>query len=432
MWNSLDADPFKKGAAYVVGTRYKMNDYTPYIYKTEDYGKSWRLITAGIPKMHFARVVRADHRKPGLLYAGTEFGMYISYNDGASWKPFQLNLPVVPITDLTIKENDLVVATQGRAFWVIDDLTVVQEANSNITRKNLHLFPIEAAYRMQSTTASFGATPRNAGTNAPIGAVITFYAKEVNDSTKASLTILDKDRKEVKSFVASAKEANKKLEVNKGMNRFVWNLRYPESEPIEGMILWNGVPGGIVAPPGSYYARVKLGPDSAEVPFTLRADPNYAITQEAYNQQFAFLKTVQDKFNETQKAIKDIRLLRTQVNEFISRQGKDVPKDVKAAADSLNKGLTSVEETLYQTKSKSIQDVLNFPIKLNDKLGGLFRVANTGNVAPSKQARDVYNDLVTQIDAQLAKFKAIQEKQVPAFNALIREKALPVIKATLP
>jgi photosystem II stability/assembly factor-like uncharacterized protein len=432
MWNSVDADPFKKGAAYFVGTRYKLDDFTPYIYKTEDYGKTWKLITTGIPKDYFARVVRADKRKPGLLYAGTEYGMFISYDDGANWKPFQLNLPIVPITDLTIKENDLIVATQGRAFWSIDDLTVVQEMNNNVLNRALHLFPIEPAYRMQSSGFSFAAAPRNAGTNAPIGSVINFYAKDVNDSTKAAITILDKDHKEIKTFTTEAKEQNKKVEVSKGMNRFVWNLRYPESESIEGMILWNGVPGGIVAPPGSYFARVKVGSDSAEVPFTVKADPNYKLTQADYEQQFAFLKTVQDKFNETQKAIKDIRSLRSQINDFVSKQGKDVPKEIKAAADSINKNLTAVEETLYQTKAKSGQDVLNYPIRLNDKLSGLFDVANSGNLVPSKQAREVYADLAAQIDVQLIKFRAIKEKDVPAFNALIREKALPVIKASAP
>jgi photosystem II stability/assembly factor-like uncharacterized protein len=432
MWNSIDVHPFKKGAAYIVGTRYKLDDYTPYIYKTEDYGKTWRLITNGINKMHFTRVARADQRKPGLLYAGTEFGMYISYDDGANWKPFQLNLPVVPITDLTIKNNDLIVATQGRSFWIIDDLTVVQQMNSSIAAKDLHLFPVDTAYRMQARGFNFGGTPRNAGTNAPIGAVINFYAKNIDDSTKASITILDKDRKEVKTFTSDAKEAAKKVEVNRGMNQAVWNLRYPESETIEGMILWNGAPAGIVAPPGAYYARVKVGTDSAEVPFTVKADPNYKMSEAEYGQQFQFLKTAQDKFNETQKTIKDIRALRSQISEFVSRQGKDVPKEIKSAADSITKHLTGIEEALYQTKAKSGQDVLNYPIRLNDKLSGLFDVANSGNFPPSKQAREVYSDLATQIDAQLTKFRSIKEKDVPAFNALIREKALPVIRASAP
>jgi hypothetical protein len=428
MWNCVEVDPFKKGAAYFVGTRYKLDDYTPYIYKTEDYGKSWKLITNGIDAMHFTRAMRADHKRPGLLYAGTEFGMYISFNDGASWKPFQQNLPIVPITDLTIKENDLIVATQGRSFYVIDRLDVVQQLDQNIINRSLHVFKPDTAYRVTgSSFASFGGTQRNAGTNPPEGVVFRYYAKNVGDSTKGSISIYDRDHKLVKTFTTDAKEANAKFELVKGMNEFNWNLLYPESERIEGMVLWNGVPGGIVAPPGQYYAKFKIEKDSAEVPFVVKPVPNYRTTNAEYHQQFEFLKTVQDKFNETQKAVKDIRALRSQINAFTALQGKELPKEVKSMADSINKMMTQVEETLYQTKAKSSQDVLNYPIRLNDKLSGIFDVANSGNFPPSRQARDVYNALAADIDVQLAKLNSIKQKDIPALNELIRQKSLPVI-----
>ena len=428
MWNAVEADPFKKGTAYFAGTRYKSDDYTPYIYKTEDYGKSWKLITNGIDKMHFTRVVRADKKRPGMLYAGTEYGMYISFDDGANWRSFQLNLPVVPITDLTIKENDLVVATQGRSFYVLDDLSVIQQMTESIKDKKLHIFNVNPAYRLQVNpfAASFG-TPVNAGANPPAGAVINYYIKEAGDSVKATITILDKDKKVIRTYATDAKETNEKLEVSEGMNQFAWNLQYPAAERIEGMILWNGVPGAIIAPPGNYFARVKVGADSSEVPFTVLADPNYKVSQTDYEQQFRFLTMAKDKFNETQKAIKDIRGLRSQINGFVGHQGKDIPKEVKTMSDSINKQLTVIEETLYQTKAKSGQDVLNYPIKLNDKLAGVFDAANSGNFAPSKQVQEVYADLASQIDAQIAKLKTIKEKDVPALNELIRQKALPVI-----
>ncbi|HEY0750365.1 MAG TPA: hypothetical protein VGD26_04385 [Chitinophagaceae bacterium] len=427
MWNSIDADPFKKGAAYFVGTRYKLDDYTPYIYKTEDYGKSWKLITNGIDKMHFARVMRADPKRPRLLYAGTEFGMYISYDDGASWKPFQLNLPVVPITDLTIKENDLVVATQGRSFYVLDDLAVLQQANPSILNKSIHVFDVTPAYRMRGgRRGSFG-TSANAGKNPPMGVVINYYARDINDSSKASMTIYDSRHALIKTFATDSKKPSEKMDISKGMNQFVWNLLYPEGESIEGMVLWNRTPQGIVAAPGNYFAKMKVGKDSVEVPFTVKADPNYKITEEEYLQQFQFLQTVMNKFNETQKAIKDIRSLRTQINAFIGLQGKDIPKEVKSMGDSINKKLNAIEETLYQTKAKSSQDVLNYPIKLNDKLSGLFNVANSGNMPPSKQATDVFNDLSSQVNRELLKLKEIKEKDIPAFNELIRQKSLPVI-----
>ena len=190
MWNCIEVDPFKKGAAYIVGTRYKLDDFKSYIYKTEDYGKTWKQIVNGINPMHFARCLRADRKKQGLLYAGTEYGMYISYDDGANWKSFQLNLPEVPITDLTIKNNDLIVGTQGRAFWIIDDLTMVQQYDAGIASKSLHVFPVNPSFRIPGSDGRFAAfqrTPVNAGANPPNGSYLNYYAGNVTDSTKASI-----------------------------------------------------------------------------------------------------------------------------------------------------------------------------------------------------------------------------------------------------
>ena len=428
MWNCIEADPFKKGAAYIVGTRYKVNDYTPYIYKTEDYGTSWKLIVNGIDKMHFTRALRADHKRQGLLYAGTEFGMYISYDDGATWKKFQLNLPVVPITDLTIKNNDLVVATQGRAFWVIDDLTPVQQMNTDVVSKKLHVFPVNASYRVQGGGfGNFGITNRNAGANPPNGTLVHYWVKDVNDSTKSSITIYNSNRDTIKTFTSDTKDNNRKLDVSKGMNQFVWDMIYPEAERIEGMVLWNGVPGGVKAAPGQYFVKIKTGIDSVEAPFTIVADPNYKISQTDYEDQFNFLTKAKEKFNEVQRTIKDIRTLRSQINEFTGRAGKDLPKEVKQLADTINKQMTAIEETLYQTKAKSSQDVLNYPIRINDKISGVFDAANSGTQAPSKQVKDVFNELSAQADAEIAKLKKIKEVDIPQLNQLIREKSLPVI-----
>jgi photosystem II stability/assembly factor-like uncharacterized protein len=427
MWNCVEADPFMKGGAYFVGTKYKSDDFTPYIYKTEDYGKTWKLITNGINKMHFTRTLRADKKRQGLLYAGTEYGMYISYDDGANWKKFQLNLPEVPITDLTIKDNDLVVATQGRAFWVIDDLGLLQQLKSDLLSKNLHVFDVNPAWRIPgaSFASAFETMPRNAGINPPNGVVFNYYVKEIDDSTKASVTIFDKNKKLIKTFATDSKD--NKMDINQRMNRFVWNMRYPEAEKIEGLILWNGVPGTLAAPPGNYFAKIKAGKDSIEVPFTILADPNYKISQADYEAQFNFLTQVKDKFDEVQKAIKNIRSIRTQINDFTSRVSKDLPNDVKQAADTINKQLTAIEDNLYQTKSKSGQDVLNYPIKLNDKLSGLYDAASSGNMSPSKQVKDVLTDLSAQVDVQLNKLNKIMNDDLPKFNQLIREKALPLI-----
>lgn len=429
MWNCIEVDPFKKGAAYIVGTRYKLDDFKSYIYKTEDYGKTWRMIVNGINPMHFSRCLRADRKKPGLLYAGTEYGLYISYDDGANWKPFQLNLPVVPITDLAIKNNDLIVGTQGRSLYILDDLTPIQERSAEVLKKNLHVFSVNPAYRMPGGRGGFGRMPMgpmpNIGMNPPNGVVFNYYLNEVNDSSRLSIQIMDKEKKTIKTYsTASMKD---KIEINKGMNQFEWDMNYPEAERVDGLILWNGFIRGPKAAPGNYFARFKSGKDSVEVPFTILADPNYKATQAEYDEQFKYLITMRDKSSEIMKAIKNIRELRQQMSDFSSRQEKAMPKEVKQQIDTINKQLTVVEEALHQTKAKSSQDVLNFPIRLDDKLSSIYRAASAGHAGISKQAKDAYSELVPLIDEQLNKLKKITTDDVGKLNQLIHEKMLPVI-----
>lgn len=431
MWNCIEVDPFKKGAAYIVGTRYKLDDFRPYIYKTEDYGKTWKQISTGINPMHFARCIRADRKKAGLLYAGTEYGMYISYNDGASWKSFQQNLPVVPITDLTIKNNDLIVGTQGRSIYILDDLTTIQERSSDILNKQLHVFSVNPAYRMPGGGRRGGGRRGgggdlvNAGMNPPNGVVMNFYMKDVTDSTKLSIQVMDKNRKLIKTFSTSSKD--NKVEINPGMNQFEWDMNYPEAERVDGLILWNGFITGPKAAPGNYYAKFKSGSDSAEVPFTILADPNYKTSQAEYEEQFNHLITLRDKSSEIMKAIKNIREVRQQMSDFSARAGKDLPREIKQQIDTINKQMTSVEEALHQTKAKSGQDVLNFPIRLDDKLSSIYNASAAGNSGLSKQAKDAYAELQPLIDEQLNKLKKIMSEDVGKLNQLIHEKLLPVI-----
>ncbi|MEP6615974.1 MAG: hypothetical protein ABJA57_05315 [Ginsengibacter sp.] len=424
MWNCVECDPFKKGTAYFVGTRYKMDDFTPYIFMTGDYGKTWKRITSGIAPTHFARCLRADHKKPGLLYCGTEYGMYISYDWGNNWKPFQLNLPAVPVTDLTIKDNDLVVATQGRSFWVLDDLSVVQEKQTGLLQKDIFVFPVLDAYRMNG---SQNLNTKNAGINAPIGVVVKYYLRDLKDSDLVNITIFDKNRKSIKTFSTKPNEPTDKIDVVKGMNQFVWNMNYAPAEKIEGMILFNGPVSGPKAAPGKYYVKIVSNKDSIEKPFSILANPNYKTTQKEYEEQFDFLVTVRDKFSEIQKTIKDIREIRRQMGDFMSRQGKDSAGEIKSMADTINKKMTKIEEALYQTKSKSSQDVLNYPIRLNDKIAGLYNYASSGNYAPTKQVREAYNELSARADVELNKFKTVLAVDLPKFNQLIREKQLTLI-----
>ena len=430
MWNCIETDPFKKGTAYFVGTKYKMDDFAPYIFKTEDYGKTWKLITNGIANMHFARAIRADKKRPGLLYAGTEYGMYISYDDGASWKKFQLNLPVVPVTDLTIKENDLVVATQGRAFWIIDDLSVIQQKETPALEKKLHVFAVNDAYRTEGggrRGRGQGSAPQNIGENPANGVVFNYHLKDADDSAKVSVSVFDKQKKLIKTFSRNAKEPTDKIEFSNGMNQFVWDMNYPAAEKVDGLILWNGGIGFTKAAPGKYSARFRYGKDSVDVPFIIKTDPNYRMTEADYDAQVGFLLGIRDKFSDIQKGIKNIRSVRTQINDFTAKMDSVDTKDIKKMADSINKQMTAVEEALYQTKSKSGQDVLNFPIRLNDKIAGLYGVAASGQNPPSKQSREAFAELGAQADVQLAKLKRIMDTDLKSFNKMINDKQLPVI-----
>jgi hypothetical protein len=378
--------------------------------------------------MHFARCLRADRKKPGLLYAGTEYGMYISYDDGLTWKSFQLNLPVVPVVDLAIKDNDLIVGTQGRGIYILDDLTVVQNRSADVPKKSLYVFAANPAYRMPGGGGGRrgnATPPRNVGMNPPSGVVFNYYMKEADDSTKLSIQIMDNNKKLIKSFSTSSKE--NKIDVEKGINQFEWDMNYPEAERIEGLILWNGFVGGPKAAPGNYFAKFKSGTDSTEVSFTILADPNYKASQADYEEQFNHLVTVRDKFSEIMKAIRNIRELRQQMNDLSARVGKEIPTEVKQQMDTIGKQLTAVEEALHQTKAKSGQDVLNYPIRLDDKLSGVYDVASAGQSGVSKQSKEAYAELVLQIDVQLNKLKKIMTEDVGKLNQLIHEKSLPVI-----
>ncbi len=352
--------------------------------------------------------------------------MYISYDYGNTWKPFQLNLPIVPITDLTIKDNDLVVATQGRSFWVLDDLTLIQEKQPGITQKNIQIFSVKDAVRMKGTR---DITVKNAGVNPPNGVVVNYYLRNITDSSLVNINVYNKDKKLIKAFSTklSASVDTVKLDVNKGLNQFVWDMMYPAAEKVEGMILWNEV-GGLKAPPDKYYVNIVNGKkDSAEIAFNILPNPNYKTTQKEYEDQFNFLLTIRDKFNEIQKAIKNIREVRKQIADFMAKQGKDTTGEIKILADSVNKKMTRVEEALYQTKAKSEQDVLNYPIRLNDKIAGLYSYASSGNYAPTAQVKEAYTYLSEQADAELKKLKTMFDIDLPRLNQLIREKQLPVI-----
>ena len=427
--NSIEAHPFEPGGLYVAATMYKSDDFRPYLYKTTDYGKTWKKITNGIDPQHFTRVVRADPQRRGLLYAGTESGMYISFDDGESWKPFQLNLPVVPITDLAIKDNDLIVATQGRSFWVLDDLTPLHQLSDEIARSDFHLFQPRPTYRLPGGFG-FRRGPAIAGKNPPNGVMIHYYFKSAPDSGAVALRVLEEDGDIIKTFTPRAKQSGERLPVKAGMNRYTWNLRYPDAEDFKGLIMWAGSVRGPRAAPGTYKARLIVGSDSSEVTFELLKDPRSSSSNEDLIAQFDFLISIRDKLTETHQTIKQIREIRRQVKDVLARvKGQNDAEDIKKLGQDLVKKITKIEETLYQTKNESRQDPLNFPIRLNNKLASLAGAASMGDYRPTDQMVAVKKELTEQIDAQLTAFREVVQTEVPAFNKLVHEKAIPAVMA---
>jgi len=427
MINSVEFDPFTKGGIYIAGTRYKSGDYRPYLYKTKDYGKTWIKITDGISADHFTRVLRADPKRKGLLYAGTETGMYISFDDGISWKPFQMNLPVVPITDLTIKHDNLIAATQGRGFWIIDDLTPLHQLNEKVTSADFYIYKPMPSYRMGGGQ---GKPSKTAGQNHPGGVMVHYFLK---DTAKAQVSLefmqVDGTRISKYSTKPDKKAKEEKLAIKQGSNRFVWNMSYASAEGFDGMILWWSSLSGPRALPGTYKVKLTVNDKSMETDFVILKDPRSTSTEADMKAQFDFQQEVIGKLSETNTAIKKIRQVREQLNRTTDpfKDKKDQLKDVLDMAKSIQDKMKTIEETLYQTKNKSGQDPLNFPIKLNNKLGHLNSLVGSGDFRPTDQAVTFKNEITAEINKHLQALDKIFKEDVPALNTLIKQKNLDAI-----
>ena len=412
MINSIDPSPFDPAVCYVAGTLYKTGDFTPYLYKTSDYGQTWSKITNGINKEHFTRVLRADPAKKGLLYAGTETGMYISYDDGASWNPFQLNLPIVPITDLTIKDNSLIVATQGRSLWMIDDLTILHQLNQEVVNQGLTLFKPKDSYRTQGRSRS----SLTQGTNLPNGVIVHFNIKDFDQSKDTiQLHFKGKDGSVIKTFsTASDKD---KLEIKVVGNQFVWNTRYKGAERLDGMILWGASLSGAKAVPGDYTVSLQKNKTVTEQVFTILPDPRAEASVADMQKQFDFVNTVNQTIDEAHQAIKNIRSINAKLDAFKKNYGGlEEAKAILETAAALKKEFSEIEKTLYQTQNKSNQDPLNFPIRLTNKLGHINDLVMSNDFPPTDQDVVVSRLLTSQIKEQVERYNKLVKEDLESFN----------------
>jgi photosystem II stability/assembly factor-like uncharacterized protein len=481
----IEPSPHEPAVAYLAANRYKHDDFAPYLFKTDDYGKNWTKITTGVPANEFARTIREDSERRGLLFAGTEAGLYVSFDDGDQWQSLRQNLPVVPIHDLVVKDSDLVAATHGRSIWILDDLTVLRQLHDRLSdklaRANAHLFAPRVTTRF-ARYGGFGAPnvpgknyrytsafivaytekekPNgekqevylDSGQNAPDGVLVAYYLKEKPEGD-VILTFLDAQGTEIKRFTSKKDEEKKvgadsaqttdephteakKPEEKKeptvpkeaGGNRFVWNMRYPDPTRIEGYIASEDVLSGPIALPGKYTVRLTIGKHTFEQPFEIRVDPRISATPAELRDQFELLLQLRDSISSANEAVNTVRELRRQVDDWLRRaKGNDKSDALSASAKTIKERLSAIENELTQPKAHDRADTLDFPIQLNTKLAWLAMTVASADAAPTRQARTVYAELSARLQTRLQDLRQLLSTEVAAFNTLVRETAvLPV------
>ena len=456
MINSIDPSPFKKGKAYVAATSYKFGDYTPYLYKTEDYGKSWSLITGGINSNYYTRVIRSDKKREGLLYAGTEWGMYISFDDGNSWSEFQLNLPVTSIRDLEVKDNDLVVATHGRSFWIIDDLTPLHQLNIDNQNDDAILFKPDLSYRMAQSGGRNRPNNLLYGENHPNGVIINYYIKNLQEGDYLRIDIENKDGSVIRTFTNNNDKYSKieNNDVNKmvgnpvlsnpndidnalssdnlvslspssGGNRLIWDMRYPGFKSFEGMVLYSSPNVGPKVAPGKYNIKMTYNDQILQKEFEIVKDPRVKISQADYEDQLEFLINVRDEVSRANQKIIDIRNIKNNMI-FISEKTRGNIELQEMINDYLT-DVSEIENNIHMTKNQSRQDPLNYGIRINNRIAFLLADSQRGDYPPTDQSKEFFIQVKGELDSEVRKLDALIDKHSQKIENYLEENKIELI-----
>jgi photosystem II stability/assembly factor-like uncharacterized protein len=433
----IDASPFDAGTAYAAVDAHKLDNFHPYIFKTSDFGKTWKKIVGELPDDSYVHAVREDPGKKGLLYAGTENGVWVSFDDGGHWQALQLNLPTTPIHDLIVHNDDLVVATHGRSYWVLDSIAPLRQITAGVANEPAHLFTPSTA-----TRARIGhRDPRRfpVGENPLEGAYIYYWLKEA-PKEPAKLEFLDAQGKTIRKFTSEAKKKEEDKEefdvdpevehipAEAGLNRFVWDLRYEPPTKIPAAIYDNGQPAGPLALPGNFQVRLTVGGKTYTAPLEIKMDPRVKASAEDLRAQFDLLMKLRDREEEMNKAILGIRDLRNQLQSLEKRLGSaEETKTVVSNSAELRKKITAIEEDLIQVNATAQEDEANYPVKLNSKLGYLTGVADSADTAPTESEMAVLGELDKQLDVQLASWHDVLSKDLVALNESMRKSNVPSV-----
>ena len=441
--SQIEASPFDAGTAYVAAERHQFDDLHPYIYKTSDYGKTWTKLGTGIPDNMFVRVVREDPKKRGLLYAGTEEGIFVSFDDGANWRSLKLNLPTTPVHDLLVKNNDLVVATHGRAFWVLDDLSPLRQYSDQVAQKEAFLYTPATAYRMQAGAGGEHHPSKIRGQNPPAGAVIYFFLKDApkaDEETK--IEILDASGKVIRKYSSAEvdpldepldpddKKPEKQIKAEAGLNRFVWDLRYEEARHVPGYYLWEYGSGarGPVAAPGQYQVRITANGQTLTEPFELKLDPRVNVSQADLEAQFNLLLATRDELSRVYDTVNQIQDVRAQLAGLKKRLPENASaKTIVGAADELEKKLVAVRDDLVNLDISANEDSLAYPPQLDAKLAFLAMDASSADSAPTEAEQRQFEKLKRQTGEFVARWEDIQRRDLAAFQKLAAEGSLSTV-----
>jgi len=494
--SSLDASKFGECIAYAAGNRYQLDDDRPYLWKTTDCGESWSRIDKGIAGNEFTRVVREDPERRGLLFAGTERGVWFSPDDGTSWQALRINLPYVPVHDLTVKQGDLIVATHGRGFYIMDNISALRQMSDAVVNSDAHVFDPRDAYRANFGGGGFGGGGGGGGGgagaagppvnptagNPPNGPALQYWLKNAN--AEVTLTVTDSVGNVIRVFYSKqdsmqvadslAADARKKTRDDslkalnlpadslarlmrapvpappqdfeagfrptspprvpnrKGVNTFNWDMRFPAPFAFRGMILWAAGAQGILAPPGTYQVRVAVnGKIAGTQRFKLLPDPRIkGVTMAQYMEQFRFLQRVSNRFTQANEAVATVRFVRGEVDDRKGKLSGEAKASFDQHADALMPEIGSVEDSVYQTKSRSGQDPLNYPIRLNNKIGALIGVAGSSDGRPTAQTYQVFDELTVQLERELVRMQKAMTLHLPAMNGILKNAGLPEIVAS--
>jgi photosystem II stability/assembly factor-like uncharacterized protein len=443
--NAIEASPHDKASAYVAATMYKWDDFRPFLYKTTDFGKTWTKIVSGIPEDAFTRVVREDPARRGLLYAGTEMGLYVSLDDGTTWQPFQRNLPVTPVTDLAVKDGDLVVATQGRGFWILDDLTPLRLWKSDLAQQPAYLFPPRPSVRTQVEKPPEEGPRRPVGENMPYGVVLYYWLKEKPGSGEAvRLEIFDGDRR-LRTFSSAKrpsegdlkdqqareeleKDRDKPLAANAGLNRAVWDMRVLRPVLVPKAVFNEGTKAPPKVAPGTYTAKLVAGGQTYEQKFEVRPHPAGYATAADLKAQYDLLASIRDSLSQSHTLVLEIRDVRAQatgLGERAQRLGKG--NDLAVRAKALAEKLTAVEEKLTNPRIKADEDDLNYEPKLDHDFTDLAGIVASADARPTAAFVKYYGMLRDRLAAIDAEYRSIVDKDVAEFNKAVEAARLPPV-----